>query len=114
MNTPNCDWGNPFWLTSHLQDVLMDPYPNFFEDCCVKTKENWKQCRDSLEALTLLSIHYNIQWPLNIVITEKHLNIYHDFFELILKLKWALNTVNHLYFKGRLQRQWAWLTSNQS
>ncbi|KAJ3650794.1 hypothetical protein Zmor_016873 [Zophobas morio] len=98
MNTTNANWGNSVWLTSHLQDVIMDLYPTFSDDCSVQVKDFWKQCRDSLEACTLLNVQYDIKWPLSIIITTEHIAMYKEVFHFLLKLKWALYTVNHLFF----------------
>ena len=100
MNTTNANWGNSVWLTSHLQDVIMDLYPTFSDDCSVQVKDFWKQCRDSLEACTLLNVQYDIKWPLSIIITTEHIAMYKEVFHFLLKLKWALYTVNHLFFTG--------------
>jgi hypothetical protein len=100
MYVPNSNWGNSVWLTSHLQDIIMDLYPNFYEDCTVQVKDHWKQCRDSLEACSLVSLQYKIRWPLNIVITEEHIAVYKELFQFILTVKWALYTINHLSFTG--------------
>jgi hypothetical protein len=78
----------------------MDLYPNFYEDCTVQVKDHWKQCRDSLEACSLVSLQYKIRWPLNIVITEEHIAVYKELFQFILTVKWALYTINHLSFTG--------------
>ncbi|RZC36219.1 Spc97 Spc98 domain containing protein [Asbolus verrucosus] len=101
MNIENSNWGNSVWLTSHLQDIIMDLYPNFYEDCTVQVEIHWRQCRDSLEACALLCLQYEIKWPLNIIITREHTEMYRDLFRFILKLKWALYTMNHLSFLGK-------------
>lgn len=102
MNLRHSNWGNSVWLTSHLQDVIMDQYPNFYEDCTVQVNEMWKQCRDSLKACSLLTIQYEIKWPLSIIITEEQIIMYKEIFEIVLKLKWALYTTNHLVFGGKM------------
>ncbi|XP_044260572.1 gamma-tubulin complex component 5-like isoform X2 [Tribolium madens] len=98
MNLRHSNWGNSVYLTSHLQDSIMDLYPNFYEDCIVQIKDTWKQCRDSLKACSLLTLHYEIKWPLNIIITNEQIIMYKEIFEVVLQVKWALYTANHLFF----------------
>lgn len=95
------NWCNKIWLTTHLQDIIMDLYPDFYENCSVDIKENWIVCVDGLNACNLINLHHNLQWPLNIIITEAQMHIYKNIFQFILKLKWALYTINRLNFSGK-------------
>ncbi|KAJ8968454.1 hypothetical protein NQ314_002293 [Rhamnusium bicolor] len=97
-NAANKHWGNEIWLTAHLHDTIMDIYPEFYENCVVQVKENWKQCVKSLEACNMVNLQYEIQWPLNIIINPPQMALYKDIFQFLLKIKWALYTVNHLVF----------------
>lgn len=96
----NGAWGNNTWLTSYLQDIIMDRYPLFYKDCTVEVKNYWKLCTDPLKACKMINIHYIIRWPVNIIIRDEHMVMYGDLFQFILKIKWALYTLNHLYFAG--------------
>ncbi|KAJ8956277.1 hypothetical protein NQ318_015013 [Aromia moschata] len=73
------NWGNEVWLTSHLQDVVTDLYADFYERCRIRVNENWRQCADSLAACGMMALYEGI-------------------FQFVLKIKWALYTVNHLAF----------------
>ncbi|XP_076256515.1 gamma-tubulin complex component 5-like [Rhynchophorus ferrugineus] len=92
------NWANDIWLTSHLQDIFMDVYPEFYEKCSVQVKDGWSVCMDSLSASSLINIYYEIWWPLNIIITPEQIVLYQEIFQFLLKLKWALHTLNHLVF----------------
>ncbi|CAG9853558.1 unnamed protein product [Phyllotreta striolata] len=98
VNAGNKNWGNDLWLTSHLQDIIMDIYPEFYDRCLVVVRKNWTNCGDSLEACDTISIKMDIKWPLNIIITDAQMSVYRETFDFILKIKWALYTLNHLSF----------------
>ncbi|XP_025834754.1 gamma-tubulin complex component 5-like isoform X2 [Agrilus planipennis] len=89
---------NQIWLTTYLQDILMDVYPEFTDDCRVELKNNWKLVNDPLRMCTFIKIHTKVKWPINLLVHEYHLDMYHNIFLFILKIKWALYTLNHLYF----------------
>lgn len=93
-------WGNFFWLTSQLQDLLMDLYPESYEDCRVDVDPNWRLCVNPIAACDMISLHCKIPWPVNIIIRSEHITQYHEVFKFILKLKWGLNTLNRLRFLG--------------
>ncbi|KAG5864882.1 hypothetical protein JTB14_036711 [Gonioctena quinquepunctata] len=97
-NSCGKNWGNDIWLTSHLQDIIMDAYPEFYDKCSVQVGGNWRVCTDSLEACNMINLIYKIQWPLNIIINPVHMALYEDIFHFILKMKWGLYTLNHLAF----------------
>ncbi|KAJ8916483.1 hypothetical protein NQ315_000125 [Exocentrus adspersus] len=97
-NVKSQTWGNDIWLSAHLQDTVMDAYPEFYDTCRVQVKETWRQCLDSLDACGSISVQYEVRWPLNIVITAAQMAVYQDIFRFVMKIKWALYTVNHLVF----------------
>lgn len=100
----NKPWGNSIWLTSHLQDLIMDSYPEFYERISVQVVENWKSCKDPLKACGMINIRFVLKWPSNIVIRDEHLDMYKEVFKFVMKIKWALYTLNHLYFDGKRKR----------
>lgn len=100
MNSKNKNWGNDVWLTSALQDIIMDVYPDFYEKCVVHVKENWRLWPDSFETCSMVTLQYNIQWPLNIIISSAQMVVYKDIFQFILKIKWGIISLTHLYFTG--------------
>ncbi|GJQ85078.1 hypothetical protein Trydic_g3734 [Trypoxylus dichotomus] len=89
---------NDIWLTAQLHDIMLDLYPNFYEKCVVKVVDSTQVLDDPLRACELIDINYIITWPVNLIIGERHLEMYSELFRLILKVKWALYTLNHLYF----------------
>lgn len=101
MNSENKNWGNDVWLSSALQDIIVDLYPEFYDKCAVKVKKNWKFCVESLETYNMVNMQYTVEWPLNIIITTAQMAVYQDIFQFILKLKWGLYTLTHLYFTGK-------------
>ncbi|CAG9770142.1 unnamed protein product [Ceutorhynchus assimilis] len=91
-------WANDIWLTSHLHDIFIDIYPEFYEKCSVQLQKNWNLCTDSLSACSLINFNYEMPWPLNIIIKPEQMELYKEIFQFLLKIKWALHTVNHLTF----------------
>ncbi|KAL1502501.1 hypothetical protein ABEB36_007635 [Hypothenemus hampei] len=94
----NKSWANDIWLTSHLHDIFMDIYPEFYEKCSVQVKDGWVSCTDALSACNLINVNYEIPWPLNNIIKQEQMNYYKEIFKFLLQLKWALHTINHLVF----------------
>ncbi|VEN43416.1 unnamed protein product [Callosobruchus maculatus] len=91
-------WGNVLRLTSNLRDILMDMYPEFYKKCSVVVGDGWMLGGDPSESCNMVKIKYEVEWPLNIVIDSKQMDLYKEVFQFILKLKWGLYTVNHLMF----------------
>lgn len=92
-------WGNDIWLTSHLQDILMDIYPEHYDRVNVLVKDAWRDfLNDPLKACSMLRLHYELNWPVNVIISKQNLILYKDLFDFILQIKWALFTLNHLHF----------------
>lgn len=65
-------------------------------------KDNWRLCPDALETCDMVSLQYSVNWPLNIIITSAQMAVYKDIFQFILKIKWSLYTLTHLYFTGKI------------
>ncbi|XP_050311332.1 gamma-tubulin complex component 5-like [Anthonomus grandis grandis] len=98
-SSANKNWANDIWLTSHIHDIFMDLYPQFYEKCSVKVKSGTLLLNDDLvPAWSLIQIDYEMRWPLNIIIKQEQMNCYKRIFQFLLKLKWALHTLNRLVF----------------
>lgn len=95
-------WGNFFWLTSQLQDLLMDLYPDFYESFRVDVAPNWKTCTSLVLGCDLVTVHTKIKWPINLIIRPDHIVLYNKVFQFILKIKWALSSLNELKFTGKI------------
>ncbi|KAF5297036.1 hypothetical protein FQA39_LY12250 [Lamprigera yunnana] len=98
--------GNHTWLTSQLHDVIVDVHPHFYDKASVELNDNWRLV-DTLKGCEMINIQCRIDWPVNIIIRSEHIIMYKELFQFILKIKWALYTLNHLYFtdlqpKGKL------------
>ncbi|KAH1019005.1 gamma-tubulin complex component 5 [Dendroctonus ponderosae] len=91
-------WSNTIWLTSHLQDIFMDMYPEFYEKCSVQVKDELALCADSNWSFNLINVNYDMPWPISIIINQQQMESYKMIFKFLLNLKWALYTVNHLMF----------------
>lgn len=102
MNSKTKNGENDVWLTSTLQDVIVDVYPDFYEKCVVQVKKNVGLRTDSLVTCNMISVQYTINWPLNIIISSAQMAVYTDIFQFILKIKWGLYTLTHLYFTGEI------------
>ncbi|KAK5638877.1 hypothetical protein RI129_013172 [Pyrocoelia pectoralis] len=94
----NRSWSIQTSLTSHLQDTIADVYPKLYNKATVDLKENWQLSTDPVTICQKLNIHYQIEWPINIIIQDEHITMYSYMFQFILKVKWSLYTLNYLYF----------------
>ncbi|KAF5284178.1 hypothetical protein FQR65_LT00178 [Abscondita terminalis] len=90
--------GNHAWLSSFLQDLIVDAYPKLYNKASVELREDWRQADDPLEICGLINIKYRNEWPTNIIVLDEHIPMYKALFQFILKVKWALYTLNHMYF----------------
>ncbi|XP_066148739.1 gamma-tubulin complex component 5 [Euwallacea fornicatus] len=86
---------NNVWLTSKLHDIFMDLYPEFYFNCSVQVTHPIRYL-NSLEFCSSVRLDFEISWPLNVIITRDHLEHYNRIFQFLLKLKWALYTLNHM------------------
>ncbi|XP_066257824.1 gamma-tubulin complex component 5 [Euwallacea similis] len=86
---------NNVWLTSKLHDIFMDLYPEFYLNCSVQVIHPARYL-NSLESCSSVRLDFEISWPLNAIITRDHLENYNRIFQFLLKLKWALYTLNHM------------------
>jgi len=90
---------NNVWLTLQLHDIFSDIYPNFYTKTSVQVKDSHVFV-NSLRACDLITINYDISWPLTIIVSPADLQQYNEAFQFVLKIKWALHTLNQLKFSG--------------
>ncbi|XP_065172527.1 gamma-tubulin complex component 5 [Atheta coriaria] len=102
----NATWGNDIWLTYDLQDVLADAHPRLHERVRVGVKPGWaSMLEDPLRTCTLIDVQYSVEWPIDIIVTERCAKMYREMFYFVLKIKWALHTLNHLRYSRSEQRR---------
>lgn len=53
-----------------------------------------------LNAVNGITLNYSIGWPINLFLNEETLNKYNIIFRFVLKLKWAIWSLNNLKFSG--------------
>ncbi|XP_031330439.1 gamma-tubulin complex component 5-like isoform X2 [Photinus pyralis] len=94
----NRSWSVQTSLTSHLQDTIADAYPKLYNKATVDLKENWQLSADPVVVCQKINIQYKIEWPINIIIRDEDVQMYSYLFQFILKIKWALYTLNNLSF----------------
>lgn len=87
-------WADSMELTSHLQNILHDKFGDLIKNCSIILKQNAEYCKDSLKAIALLTMTYNRDWPINIFITNEHIEKYREIFQFMLQVKWALHNLN--------------------
>lgn len=88
-------------MTLQLQDILIDLYPNLYDKCDIVIACGWSESIDPIKACSLFRVKYIVDWPVSMIITKEHLALYDELFNLVLKVKWALYTLNHLSFEGK-------------
>lgn len=96
----NVSVSNPESLTHLLEEVLSDEWRDSsshnrwsisLRDACT---------RQVLQAVDHIVLNYEVDWPINMVLTREALNKYNGIFRFGLKLKWALWALNNLRFAG--------------
>ncbi|XP_063983814.1 gamma-tubulin complex component 5 [Diachasmimorpha longicaudata] len=94
----NVSVSNPESLTHLLEEVLSDEWRDSsshnrwsisLKDVCT---------RQVLQAVDHIVLNYDVDWPINMVLTNEALQKYNGIFRFGLKLKWALWALNNLRF----------------
>lgn len=92
------DWGNSVGLSVQLKLCVEEEHPNLASNFSVIIDR--KKCRSGLSivhsALNLYFFGYNVDWPLNLIITPECIDDYNKIFKFLLKIKYALWSVNNL------------------
>lgn len=95
-------WSNSYFLSCILEEVLSQWWPESSSRWSVTVCNT--HTNQVLEAVDNLTLNYAICWPMNIILNEKTLTRYNEIFRFLLKLKWALWTLNNLRFSGKVDK----------
>ena len=90
-------WNNPHNLTSILQEVLSQEWPESSSRWSITVED--VRTRQVLQATDRVTLRYTIGWPINMILDEEALDKYNALFRFQLKLKWALWTLTNLRFR---------------
>lgn len=97
-------WQNSYYLTLHLKECVEIMYKDLASRLTVIVAEdNAASINNVLEAIDSITIDYDLEWPLNLVLNEKSIKKYNEIFHLILKLKWAHSLLCSLRFQSKCQ-----------
>ncbi|XP_011298263.1 gamma-tubulin complex component 5 [Fopius arisanus] len=94
----NVSVSNPESLTHLLEEVLSDEWrdSNSHNRWFVSLRDTCT--RQVLQAIDHIVLNYDVDWPINMVLTKEALRKYNCIFRFALKLKWALWSLNNLRF----------------
>lgn len=87
-------------LSSNLKDLISEKYPLISSNCEVTLQSSSELCEDPLDICNHLNIMVSLKWPLSVVVAEEEIKVYNSIFHFLIKLKWALHTLNGLALKG--------------
>lgn len=86
-------------LSSNLKDLISEKYPLISSNCEVTLQSSSELCEDPLDICNHLNIMVSLKWPLSVVVAEEEIKVYNSIFHFLIKLKWALHTLNGLALK---------------
>lgn len=98
-NLPNSPWLY-MRLSSNLKDLISEKYPSISSNCQVTLRSTSEESTDPIDICDNLKINIVLKWPLSIVVATEEIEMYHSIFHFVIKLKWALYTLNNLNLKG--------------
>ncbi|XP_044018386.1 gamma-tubulin complex component 5 isoform X2 [Aphidius gifuensis] len=90
---------NPYSMRIFMEEVLPDEWRDSKSDNHWSMTINDIRTRQVLQAVDGTVLHYSINWPVNMVLTDDTLEKYNTIFKFQLKLKWAVWTLSDLRFK---------------
>lgn len=92
------DWGNSVGLSVQLKLSVEEEHPNLASNFTVIIDRKKGQSGLSIvhSALNLYFFGYNVGWPVNLIITPECIAGYNKVFKFLLKIKFALWSVNNL------------------
>ncbi|XP_014467544.1 PREDICTED: gamma-tubulin complex component 5 isoform X2 [Dinoponera quadriceps] len=91
-------WSNSYFLSCILEEVFSQYWPDTSLRWSITVHHSNINTRQVLQAVNNITLHYTVEWPISIMLTEKVLEKYNEIFRFQLKLKWALWTLNNLRF----------------
>lgn len=97
-------WENSYSLTSHLKECVETAYKDLASRLTVVVAEDASNVRNVLEAIDSISIRYQVDWPLNLILNEKNMLKYNEIFRLVIKLKWAHSMLCNLRFQSKRKK----------
>ena len=97
-------WQNSYSLTSHLKECVETAYKDLASRLTVVVAEDASNVRNVLEAIDSISIRYQVDWPLNLILNEKNMLKYNEIFRLVIKLKWAHSMLCNLRFQSKRKK----------
>lgn len=99
-------WANPYLLTIQLNDILASRFTDMTSLFTIEIiARNKNDTTNVLEAIDMLQISYSPSSDLSNMINEKTMSIYNCVFRFLLKVKWALGTLESMRFPECYKRK---------
>ncbi|XP_065094510.1 gamma-tubulin complex component 5-like [Ochlerotatus camptorhynchus] len=93
------NWANPYLLTIQLNDILASRFTDMTSLFTIEIVSEYKcETTTVLDAINKLRILYNPSDDLSNMINEETMSSYNCVFRFLLKVKWALHTLESLRF----------------
>ncbi|KAI5750362.1 hypothetical protein M8J76_015096 [Diaphorina citri] len=95
-------WRNEFHLTQMLEECLDSEFPQFSSLFSISIADDSTDLTSSphvLQVIDLITINFKVGLPVDLILTAECMAKYNTIFRFILKMKWALSSVQSLHFQ---------------
>lgn len=92
-------------LTVLLESCVDQQYPEFSSRFSVVVDNNLRYATSVQEAISNIKLRYSVQWPLSLILNERSMEYYNTVFQFLLKIQWALFSLQKLRFSDLEQRE---------
>ncbi|XP_069685486.1 gamma-tubulin complex component 5 [Periplaneta americana] len=96
---------NSFSLTIHLESCLDQRYPDFSSRFSVVVNKKIQYATTVQDAINSIKLRYAVEWPITLILNERNMEYYNAVFQFLLKIKWALFSLQKLRFSDLDQRE---------
>ncbi|PSN50141.1 hypothetical protein C0J52_15095 [Blattella germanica] len=87
-----------FSLSIHLRSCVDLIYPDFSSYFLVVVDKNLQNATSVQEAINSIKLKYSVDWPMSLILTEQNMDLYNAVFQFLLKIKWAIYSLQKLRF----------------
>ncbi|KAJ4444150.1 hypothetical protein ANN_05939 [Periplaneta americana] len=91
---------NSFSLTIHLESCLDQRYPDFSSRFSVVVNKKIQYATTVQDAINSIKLRYAVEWPITLILNERNMEYYNAVFQFLLKIKWALFSLQKLRFSA--------------
>ncbi|KDR22561.1 gamma-tubulin complex component 5 [Zootermopsis nevadensis] len=94
-----------FSLTNLLESCVDQRYPEFSSRFFISVDNNIRYATSVQDAINSIKLRYTVQWPVSLILSEHNMEYYNTVFQFLLKIKWAICSLQKLRFSDLEQRE---------